>query len=225
MVSFFRKSILLGISIFVFVPIFSQNILVIGDSNAALPGSWVTYVKNKLPQANIINQSIPGNTIGFDNNGQTALNTLKNIHSDLEKAAKAFRGELPDQVIISLGTNDCKKVFDGMESTVIANMYALLDSVRQFYAGHTNVTILILSPPPASPDDQLLEKYKGMNNRVGSLTGKYKTLASAEHVDFLNIYHVLKPVFPYITIDGIHLNREGQTILARIILEYLNKDN
>ncbi|HRQ29860.1 MAG TPA: prolyl oligopeptidase family serine peptidase, partial [Saprospiraceae bacterium] len=51
-----------------------MNILTIGDSNGASEYGWPVQLKKLMPFSNIINVSIAGNTIGFDNLGQEKLN-------------------------------------------------------------------------------------------------------------------------------------------------------
>lgn len=206
-----------------FLQVDAQKILIIGDSNAAIKANWVdNYLIETLPDATILNKSIPGNTIGFDNNNRTELNTLRNINKYLSETKKQLYNSNPTQIIISLGTNDCKKVFESQMDMVVANMDSLIRTVLNYYAGKEKIPgILIISPPPAGPDEMLAKKYLGQDKRVESLTEKFKKLALNKNVDFLDIYHPLKPVFSYITLDGIHLNREGQIILSRIVLEYL----
>ena len=65
--------------------LFSQNlplkILAIGDSNGEFDFGWVAQLQKIRSVDKIVNTSISGNTIGFDNLGRKQLNTLKNIDS------------------------------------------------------------------------------------------------------------------------------------------------
>ena len=66
----------------------SLHILTIGDSNGTFDYSWPQQLKKLLPFSTIINKSVSGNTIGFDNLGRMELNTLKNINRYLDEAFK-----------------------------------------------------------------------------------------------------------------------------------------
>ncbi|MGB3004957.1 MAG: hypothetical protein WBC06_00490, partial [Chitinophagaceae bacterium] len=62
------------------------HILTIGDSNGAFDYGWPEQMKKLLPFSTIINKSIAGNTIGFDNLDQPKLNTLTNLNQYLDAA-------------------------------------------------------------------------------------------------------------------------------------------
>jgi lysophospholipase L1-like esterase len=85
------------------------KILTIGDSNGAFEGSWVEKLKQAHDGYLIYNTSVSGNTIGFNNNNKTSLNTLLNVDRYLDEADDYLDGL--DDIIIMLGTNDCKAVF------------------------------------------------------------------------------------------------------------------
>jgi len=64
------------------------NILTIGDfPTGTFEYSWPQQLKKLLSQSVVINKSISGNTIGFDNLGRDELNTLRNINRYLEEAS------------------------------------------------------------------------------------------------------------------------------------------
>ena len=98
-------------------------ILAIGDSNGASDHGWVVQLQKFLPEDSIVNYSIPGNTIGFDNLEQERLNTLKNIDQFLLNTPGSIAF---DKVVILLGTNDCKAVFQKRQHEVKENMQLLI---------------------------------------------------------------------------------------------------
>ena len=195
-------------------------IMTIGDSNGASAYGWVSQLKNKLPNDTLYNYSIPGNTIGFDNLGNQKLNTLKNIDrylSDISKKAPKI-----DQVVILLGTNDCKAVFAGREKEIRENMFRLIDKIRVYpFPFRSAPDILIVTPPPYGPDSLLAEKYLGGDQRVERLVPIFKQLAAQLHCGYLDIYHPLKPGFNKYAKDGVHLSAEGQKMIAALIVEAL----
>ena len=122
-----------------------------------------------------------------------------------------------DKIIILLGTNDCKAVFKDRQKEVIENYRQLLGKIQSYYQGKVMPQIVMVSPPPYGPDEQLAEKYEGAGKRVKQLKTAFQQLAEEEGHAFLDIQSPLDAVFEYISPDGVHLTEEGQMIIARII--------
>lgn len=202
------------------------SILTLGDSNGALKDGWVTQLKKVRPHDSIFNISISGNTIGFKNLGRNSLNTLSNIDNYMEKAYSNLM-EL-DEIIIMLGTNDCKAIFMDSLEIVPDNMRSLIRRIRDISELQGNKpTILIVSPPPFGPDELVGQKYQGGLERVGWLNEQLIRVADEENVEFINTYEILLPVFNYLSADGVHLNADGQMMIALIIeenLKYFDKN-
>ena len=198
----------------------SLKILAIGDSNGALPDGWVTQLKEIRTNDTILNISISGNTIGFYNNGRKSLNTLVNIGAYMDKAYASL-GKI-DMVIMMIGTNDCKSVFKDSLSLVPGNMKKLIDGIRLGARLHKgNPLIFIVSPPPFGPDKLVGEKYAGGLERVRQLNEILASMAKTEKIYFIDSFHILLPVFNNLSADGVHLNPDGQMMIARIIQENL----
>jgi lysophospholipase L1-like esterase len=196
------------------------GIFTLGDSNGALPFGWVNQLKKIRPDDTIFDISISGNTIGFNNNGRTSLNTLSNIGSYMEKACNKL-GRI-DMIILMLGTNDCKAVFKDSLSFVPDNMRKLIQEIKfKSKLNKSKSAIFIVSPPPFGPDEMLEEKYKGGMERVTKLNEQLARIAREENVYFINTFQILFPVFKNLTIDGVHLNADGQKMIALIIQENL----
>jgi lysophospholipase L1-like esterase len=198
----------------------SLNILTIGDSNGALPFGWVYQLKQIRTNDTIFNMSISGNTIGFDNNGRTSLNTLSNIESYLNTAYSKLSHI--DRIIFMIGTNDCKSVFRDSLQVVPGNMRKLIAEVKKITKLHKNRPVIyIVSPPPFGPDELVGEKYAGGMDRVSQLNKQLEIIAKEESVIFINTCNILEPVFKQLTSDGVHLNADGQKMIALIINENL----
>jgi lysophospholipase L1-like esterase len=194
------------------------KILAIGDSNGALKDGWINQLKKIRPNDTIYNISISGNTIGYNNLGRSSLNTLDNIGSYMDKAYRKL--EHIDQIIIMLGTNDCKAVFKDSLSYVPENMRKLIIDIKTKTSQHKeNPVIFIVSPPPFGSDEMLGEKYTGGLERVTQLNEQLEKIAKEENVMFVDSFHILLPVFKNVTIDGVHLNPDGQMMIALIIRE------
>ncbi len=198
----------------------SLNIFTIGDSNGALPEGWVTQLKKVRLNDTIFNISISGNTIGFNNNGRKSLNTLVNIDDYMDKAYA--RLERIDMIIMMIGTNDCKSVFKDSLSVVPGNMKKMIDEIKLKARIHKGKPLIfIVSPPPFGPDELVGEKYAGGLERVRQLNGMLAEIAKIEKIQFIDTFNILLPVFKTLSADGVHLNPDGQMMIARIIQENL----
>jgi len=200
------------------------NILTIGDSNAAAENGWPVQLRKLLPFSTVINKSISGNTIGFDNLDQEKLNTLKNIDRYLDEAyAELVTGRSFDFILIGLGTNDAKRVFEKRQKEVHENMALLIEKIRQWAINHQKIVpeICIISPPPVDEQKANTEKYGGGDKRVRNLTTSFNKVSKNEKVGFVDSYSMLRAGFENKTADGIHLNEVAQFLLAQIISDYL----
>jgi lysophospholipase L1-like esterase len=221
---------LLILSLLIPVIAFSQptqkkiNILTIGDSNGALAYGWPVQMKNLLPDATIVNKSISGNTIGFDNLDQVKLNTLKNIDQYMEDAFKELGTDKKfDFIVMDLGTNDTKKVFENRQKEVADNMDLLIHKIKDYLTAH-NMTlpkICICTPSPMDEDKADKVKYGGGDGRIQANNIEFKRIAKENKIDFLDTYSVLKPGFPEKTVDGVHLIEKAQLQMAAEMVKYI----
>jgi lysophospholipase L1-like esterase/pimeloyl-ACP methyl ester carboxylesterase len=194
----------------------SATILTIGDSNGAAPDGWVAQLRSLRFSDVVINASVPGNTIGFDNLDNPELNTLRNIDSILTQTLKTT-GPI-DQIIILLGTNDRKAVFADREAEVLENMDRLLRTIREHQALRAHPPrLLVVSPPPMGPEDRLEPKYLGGPARVERLASKLDAVARRNEADYLDLHTPLRALFPGLTEDGVHLASTGQELVAQLI--------
>lgn len=197
----------------------SRNILAIGDSNGAMENGWGDQLQELRPQDRVINACISGNTIGFDNLGRSDLNTLKNIGQYLDRSP----GKL-NAVIVMLGTNDCKAVFDDDFDQIPQNLESLVKSIRKQLSEKPalgNPEIYLVSPPPYGPDEKIQPKYHGAARKVAALSEAFKKVALRNNVNYIDTHARLTPVFPYVSMDGVHLTAAGQAILASMLDESL----
>lgn len=201
-----------------------RTIVAIGDSNGAAVHGWVNQLKSIRQQDSIFNYSVSGNTIGFDNNGQEKLNTLKNIERYMSDAIGRSSAGTIDDVVILLGTNDCKLEFAGRSGEVLENLRTLvkliLDSEK---LTDRRPEIYIATPPPIGPDSVMLEKYRGGDQRLRQLLPGILNIALDTDSHFIDVYHELKPDFETLNTDGIHLNEKGARLVALTISRFLDK--
>jgi lysophospholipase L1-like esterase len=204
------------------------NILTIGDSNAAAETGWPNQLKKQLPFSTVINKSVPGNTIGFDNLDQEKLNALKNIDRYLVEAYAEFRTDCEfDNILIGLGTNDTKREFEKRQKEVPENLTLLIEKIRHWCEIHQKKVpeIVIISPPPMDDQKANAEKYGGGDARIQKNNEQFRKVAKASRVDFMDIYTTLKAGISEETTDGVHLTEKAQFQLAHEIANFLNPDN
>jgi len=205
------------------ISLFSQRkyVMVLGDSNGAFDSGWVYQLSRIHPEINFINFSIAGNTIGFDNLNKDSLNTLKNIYKYLNKTFE-ITNKL-DMILIMLGTNDCKAIFDTLQNEVINNMDSLIKILVKYEYPVKKPDIVLITPPPAGNDSILLSKYYGISKRLDKLIPEYKRIARKYKIYYIDIYTPLQKDFYKITTDGIHFKTEGYIKIAEIINNSLKK--
>jgi len=203
------------------------HILTIGDSNGAFEYGWPQQMMKLMPYATVINKSIAGNTIGFDNLDQPKLNTLTNINQYMDDAFSKLgtNGQL-DYIFIGLGTNDTKTIFRDRQEEVAANMTTLLQNIIRYLKEHDKKTPHICVITPSPMDEQKIDpvKYGGGDLRIQKNNKEFQKAAIANHAGFLDSYHLLKLNLSGKTSDGIHLTETAQFELATIILTYINKN-
>lgn len=201
------------------------HILTIGDSNGAFEFGWPQQMNKLLPYSMIVNQSIAGNTIGFDNLGYSSLNTKKNITQYLDDAYNTIGNNKElDYIFLNIGTNDTKVVFKEKQKEVLKNLDTLLQSINLYIKEHhkKRPNICLISPSPVDESKIDVVKYGGSDLRIQDNNKKFKKIAFSNQVDFLDTYSIMYGAKGTMTTDGIHLNENAQFQLASIIITYIN---
>jgi lysophospholipase L1-like esterase len=194
------------------------HILTLGDSNGTFDYGWPRQLTYEMPYASLLNISKVGKTIGFDNNGDSSLNQLACIGNDLEKAGQ-FIGPLAfDYIVIGLGTNDAKAIFEKDQNKVPVNLETLIRQIRDSkYQSVSNAKIVLLSPPPFGTQSQSQEKYAGGNERVRKMNAEFRKIAEKYHCLFVDVFTPMTPYIDLLSKDGIHLSAEGQRKIAALV--------
>ncbi|RCW32550.1 GDSL-type esterase/lipase family protein [Marinilabilia salmonicolor] len=199
------------------------NILTLGDSNGEIQWGWVNQLRKMMPESEIVNISRSGRTIGFDNLGRTELNALSHINEFMDQAREQMGNQKYDFVIICLGTNDTKKVFAGRQNEVVVNFEKLFWRIKKHsMVKQSNPRLIFVTPPPMRTTN-ILDKYKGGNERLNKLIPQFKSVAGRKGFQVIDVYHPLLGVLDYYAMDGIHMAAEGQQIVASYIVDYLKK--
>lgn len=200
--------------------LFAKNIVIIGDSHGAKPEGWVNQLKKLDKNDSIFNLSISGNTIGFNNLDRDTLNTLRNIQSYFNRIDKKF--DHIDMIILLLGTNDCKSVFNGREKEVEQNLDSLLCIVSNHFDIKNLPYLVYVSPPPMADDKYLTSKYTGGNERLKKLIKVIKRETKKYHFQYIDIFHPMWKDRNILIADGVHYKEEGYKKIAETILKIIN---
>lgn len=201
------------------------NILTIGDSNGAFEYGWPRQIEKLMPFSTIINRSVAGNTIGFDNLNEKKLNTLNNIENYLNGTFEILPGkDNIDFILIGLGTNDAKSVFSDKQKQVKENLDLLIKRIKKYFEEHKKKLpfICIISPPPIDRNKLNEEKYNGSDLRIKKNLEFFDQVSKINDIDFLNIHDMLLDNLSEITSDGVHMNENTQFQLGQIAVDFIN---
>lgn len=201
-----------------------RHIWILGDSNGEKQNGWVDQLKSLLPQADICNNSRSGRTIGFDNNGDPELNALHTLRQDLDVAGRHFRESGCDAIVVCLGTNDTKAVFADRQHEVADNFTRLLETIdHSAWVRRFKPRCIFVTPPPMN-NTQAGPKYTGGNERLRQLIPELSAIARKYGWEVIDIYHPFQPFFKEYAPDGVHMEADGQRIVAQKIFDQLTTE-
>lgn len=195
-----------------------RSILVIGDSNGAARDGWVTQLQAIRGGGPLVNTSLSGNTLGFTDGGDINRNTLENLTPYLRRGY-AEMGQI-DEIIIGLGTNDCKRRFSDRHGEIAANLEILLTRTKAFFSerGQALPRVVLLTPPPIAKDDKLNDQFQGAKGCAAALSLEIRAIASREGYCIADLQ--VKPGDEVLSRskDGIHFDEAGYKLLARALI-------
>lgn len=194
-----------------------RNILVIGDSNGAGKG-WVYQFQELRGGGPLVNTSIGGNTFGFNGMGTMRLNTLENLTPYLRKGY-AEMGSI-DEILISLGTNDCKAEYAERRGEPAEHLATMLTRTKAFFSerGQDVPRIVLITPPAAGDNGAVSNEFQGVKTCLKDLSDQIRAVATAEGLCLVDFQQ--KPgdqVLQY-SKDGIHFNEQGYKLLAEAVV-------
>src|ERR1700757_2840829 len=128
-----------------------------------------------------------------------------------------------DLVIIMLGTNDLKPVFNRTPLRIAIGAAHLIDLVNTLNGGvgttYKNPKVLLICPPPLNPEIEkgpvFGEMFKGGLEKSQRLPELYEAVAKMGGAEFLNAGSVISTD----GIDGLHLTAESERKLGTAIAE------
>lgn len=204
----------------------SRTLVCYGDSNTfgmmpcACPAQnhrwpvgqrWPDLLQQHLGDAwHVIAEGLPGRTTAYDDPRGEWLNGRRTLRPVLASHAPVAL------LILMLGTNDLKVIFDVDAATIAANVGTLIDDVRRFAVGPALQTpqILVLSPIPinevAIPDNA----SAGGDAKSRALAGHLEAICAQQQVAFLD----LAPL-GHVQDDGEHLDLATHARIARAVAD------
>jgi hypothetical protein len=195
------------------------HILVIGDDYAADKSGWVYYFQQLRSGGPIVNLAVKGSTIGFPSPKRPELNTLNNLVPYLRKGF-AEMGAI-DEVIIQLGTNDCRTNYQALNVERDVNLREVIDGIAAFFVerGQEVPRILLVSPPPLADNDQQGDAFENSGSCIAELSNSLRRLADREGLCYVDLGRV-KELGSYQNKNGITYQSRGAELMAKAILDY-----
>ena len=200
------------------VPFKRRNLLVIGDSNAAAGRGWVYQLQQTRSQGPLVNTALSGNTFGFIDDGNFDRSTLENLTSYLRRGFAEMGGV--DEIIIGLGTNDCKDKFSDREAEIGDNLVTLIDRTQRFFEerGQDLPRIILLTPPPVADDGKVSEEFQGARACTERVSERIREIAAERGFCLVDWQERPGDEVLEQSQDGIHFNEQGYRLLARQIV-------
>lgn len=122
-----------------------------------------------------------------------------------------------DLVAMMLGTNDLKHRFGLSAWDIAAGAITLAEMVQNstFGPDSTAPQVLLICPPPVAKLDLFADMLTGATEKSRQMAGCYRAMADQNHCAFLDAgQHIHSS-----DIDGIHLDRDQQQKLGRVVAE------
>ncbi|MBR6986954.1 MAG: SGNH/GDSL hydrolase family protein [Clostridiales bacterium] len=168
----------------------------------------------------VIEEGQNGRTIATEDPAEGEKNGLTYLGPCLESHAPL------DYVIVMLGSNDCKRKFSYSSMDIAGEMQIMLEKIQSYNRFRCNdkIKVILVSPPLIScaiNDSWLGDSFGYENARrlTQELSSWYKQLADMYGCTFVDAAEYVKVS----DVDGVHLDREGQKELGRVLAEALSK--
>lgn len=177
---------------------------------------WPNLLNVRLgDEHDVINCGLPGRTTIWDDPFHEGRNGLKYIQSAIETFGPV------DVVIIMLGTNDIKSYFNASAYDAARGVEKLITKAREpSQYGFPIPEIIIVAPPNIlEPKGEAADIFSHANEKMQKFHHEYQKIATKQRCTFLNAAGILQPS----EIDGVHLDVEANTTLARVLEPLVRK--
>ena len=168
---------------------------------------WPTRMARALGW-DLVEEGLPGRTAQW---GDAVMGPQMNGIDGL-KIALQSHGPI-DWLVIMLGTNDAKARFGASAESITGGIAALLDIAQspEMQTRHGGFRVLLVCPPPVMEAvGPIAKQFYGAHRRGVELPARYKDLADARGVAFLDAGRVMQ-VSP---VDGVHFDADNHALLA-----------
>lgn len=206
-----------------------KQILCFGDSNTygLIPAAsdrypwnvrWTGILANKLDknEYQIIEEGLCGRTTVFDDVFRPGRNGSKLLPVILETHRPV------DLIILMLGTNDCKTLYDVSADIIGKGIEKLLDQIEE---GDPDAKVLLISPIHLGEgvwedgyDKEFSRESVTVSKQLGDV---YRKIALQRGISYLNASDIASPD----DADREHLNETGHKALAEAVLKKLSEIN
>lgn len=213
----------------------AKTILCYGDSNTwgNIPRSdlryprsvrWPSVLQNLLgDDFEVISEGLPGRTFAMEEVGKPHRNGITHLQSILESADPI------DLVIIMLGTNDVKNLFNLSANQIAQGLEKTIELIRSKKLSlEKNPQILVVCPPPVISPEKVAKSEMGQEldremergpELFKILPSLYKDVAEKYDCEFVNAGEYVSSS----KLDGYHLDADGHTRLAEVIADEVRR--
>jgi lysophospholipase L1-like esterase len=201
-----------------------KSILCYGDSNtfgwdpekSCRPGQderWPGVLAKELgANYHIVEEGLPGRTTVF-------YDPVMDLISGLDYLYPCLYSHQPlDMIIVMLGTNDLKYMFNAMPFDVFQGLERIAKTAINFESDLSEMhpKLFFVSPVHIiAPKDQFTDMFRGAEEKSLSLAAQVKALADKYNALYFNAADIIKPS----PVDGIHFNIASHNVLGKRLAE------
>jgi lysophospholipase L1-like esterase len=209
-------------------PVTTKTILCYGDSNTwgNIPRTdrrysrdvrWPGALQNLLgKEYEVISGGLCGRTLVAEDSKKPHRTGITHLQAILESTDPI------DGLIIMLGTNDIKSIYNLTPVEIAGHLLQTIEFVRKIKDLEKIPHILIVCPPPViNPETNDLDSrmVPGLE-AFKVLPSLYKEIAQKSDCGFINAGDYISSS----KIDGYHLDEEGHLILAKVIEKWITQN-
>jgi lysophospholipase L1-like esterase len=201
-----------------------KNILCYGDSNtfgwdpeeSRRPDRdkrWPGVLEKELgADYHVIEEGLPGRTTVF-------YDPVMDLISGLDYLYPCLYSHQPlDMIIVMLGTNDLKYLFNAAPFDVFQGLERIVKTVLYFESDLSEMRpkLFLVSPVHIiAPKAQFIDMFRGAEEKSLGLAAQVKALTVKYDTLYLNAADIIKPS----PADGIHFNIASHQILGKRVAE------